>query len=1273
MKNILLIGVGGTGSNAVDMLYRKIEALGKNSENRIVALVFDTDKAGVEQIDVATPIPMTDIRRIGTIVRQSMSAEYLEDWFPYQDENVLSQELVYGAAQWRKKSYFAFCNLMTKPDLKAAFHNAMDSLRDTNTSASYEIFTIASIAGGTGSGSFIPITLYAKRYIKQHLGKDALSTAVVACPDIYEAKMTSADNRKKIYSNAYAILRELNAINLVTHGYNDPAKNTAEHRPPVRLKIGHKNSPVGVLFDSSDRDYWHPAAAPFDKVFLLDKIPGLNSVQAHDIVLSNSLYTVLCTEIGASIDSEVSNHAMLNSQSNGYNAIYAGIATSELRYPAESVLNYMAHRKALEATDEEWVLLHRATEERIREEQKLAKEARRIYTENEGDYADKYLLSVTDQKDLPDSNLTEIIRRGTEKITVKKDEKTGENVATSVPYLNDYISALISELEGKIPEASARAIYAKADPFGVMDRLPRFGGNAEREERRSNIVQGARKADVALLSYYKECAQKIRNSTNSLSDNILTFDMHKDLLGNEILSVVRNILMVRGKYIHPVAAMVQLCSLQKRLREKMDRNFEAWKDLRHCDTISALPATFYKQSSEDGIEVASRNGMERSGYFALNEDRLYKIARDSSCQGSYKANRRSDVMTDALLLRQDILESFDAITRAAKAQLINIVLQEVCHRLQLLITHYRRFFGHLEEEKAVLRDKTEATLRKDSGVSGSVINVASDAKAKQQMFDQLNDVDAAPSMDDIVNTEHIAGKGVFDIVYATAQSEADHVDAKANKAVFSSLFDGMVAAYRDQIAHSSAYQKLESRNVFEVIADACGKQASSETILKAEEQEMRRLIELARPSLMVDSYSPDDNTPPPSTVTVVLMSSKIAVYLKRNAANFGLLIDNDQSEKSACRSCAEQFIVNAGGYGARVAVVDELPANVVYVTSEIIDVQPMHIGKINETSANPVYFKSYQQAVQNIDKYNTDMWNPHLGFNWHKRGYLPYINPALEVESDKKLMKALLYCIMEGKITYHQPLRQALAFRYFKNGVEHQINDMDGQIVNLKNMSALLAWLRPQAELIEEWSASFDMEVKNQCNKLPPVASSDDIAALEAQITKSEYIKMMREALFDKISDNSGKTRMSLIEFAYAIKTSEESSADCDDAEKILSVAYETFCKYCGFRLPKDKDPGKYAGVYMQQLEKFYEALMAGVEQTLATGEDGTAVKAGRARAKENVLNLVEWVNASGCFRSIPTDNMLDAQGNIKFVNYKFEEKKAKAKAAETAATPTEA
>ena len=219
---------------------------------------------------------------------------------------------------------------------------------------------------------------------------------------------------------------------------------------------------------------------------------------------------------------------------------------------------------------------------------------------------------------------------------------------------------------------------------------------------------------------------------------------------------------------------------------------------------------------------------------------------------------------------------------------------------------------------------------------------------------------------------------------------------------------------------------------------------------------------------------------------------------------------------------------------------------------------------------------------------------------------------------------------------------------------------MDGQVVNDQNLSALVSWLRPQAARIDEWSTAFDTSIKAQLSLLPQVTSDDDIPALEAKITTSEYITALRDNLFSKINkDDRNKTNMGLIEFAYAIKTSEEAAHDCDDAEKFLTVVFDIFCDFCGYRLPLAKDPGRYAGVYTQQLGKFMETMRESVVANArkSFGEEG---KTGNAEAKAEAIR--EWVNGAGVFRSISENNMFNADGSIRYETYKFQKKTAATK-----------
>jgi hypothetical protein len=195
LKNILLIGVGGTGGETVRMLYRKIDQLGNRTDNRIMALLFNMDTGKVKSIDGVPSICMTDDVDVGRVCDR-IGADRLDDWFESKDEKIRSQSMTFGVSLWRKKAYLAFLNMMYKKESRMVFHRAMEQMANSEPGSSFEIYVISSIAGATGSGTFIPIALYARRYIRQHLGISPAVSAMITCPDISASYLVSENVEK---------------------------------------------------------------------------------------------------------------------------------------------------------------------------------------------------------------------------------------------------------------------------------------------------------------------------------------------------------------------------------------------------------------------------------------------------------------------------------------------------------------------------------------------------------------------------------------------------------------------------------------------------------------------------------------------------------------------------------------------------------------------------------------------------------------------------------------------------------------------------------------------------------------------------------------------------------------------------------------------------------------------------------------------------------------------------------------------------------------------
>jgi hypothetical protein len=303
------------------------------------------------------------------------------------------------------------------------------------------------------------LTLYVKKTIGQMCtGANVQARAMLACPDIYQKALEdNPPQLRSVFANAYAILRELNAINQVVYGKNKREYDSAitgeasAGRTPVRFRLGNVDSPTGVLFDSLDPAYHTPSAAPFESVCLLEKINGIDSIPAHDEVMANILYSLICTEVGASLNSYLSNEEKGRAGNIGYNRMYSAFATSEIVYPVEEMLEYFAWRKTREDAAGAWLTLHLATQKQIEERKKKAIAARRHYTLTTGDYAEIFLDQQKAEERARTTTITEIIQEG----TVRYDKVGNEEV--TVRLLDEYWEALKEELLEIVPEHKSYA------------------------------------------------------------------------------------------------------------------------------------------------------------------------------------------------------------------------------------------------------------------------------------------------------------------------------------------------------------------------------------------------------------------------------------------------------------------------------------------------------------------------------------------------------------------------------------------------------------------------------------------------------------------------------------------------------------------------------------------------------------------------------------------------------------------------------------------------
>ena len=1258
-KNILIVGVGGTGSNAVDQLYQKIKSKGNPAGNQISAIVLDTDSGDLEKLKDATAITLADTRSIGTVC-DSIGRERISEWFPVPDEGQAgnkysAQELHQGAGQWRKKSFLAFTNLLNIPARKKQLDDALNAWIAKDPDGPFMLLVVASIAGGTGSGSFIPLTLYIKNYMREKLlSCDAY--AMVACPGIYSnANANIPGAVDKIHANAYAIIRELNAMNLVTSGNDDG----------VNFHLGTKDSPTGVLFDSSMESFKQSERTPFKYIYLMDKLITCDSIQAHDSVLANSLYSLICTEAGDGIDSIESNVGTTKDPS----AIYAGVASAQILYPAEAILDYAAHQKTLDAIQKEWMILHNAVEDRISSE---IEEARRNGTKMQvstASYAQKFLEAKEDECSVDGSPIAEILLDALNNATVKPDD-----TVEYTPTLPAYVKKLMAAMDAKIPSCDD-AIRKVANATEDLERPKLFGGKAANREIQRNLADNVPEFFKTLNDFYHRCDEVCNGARNTVTEHIFPT---RDGTEDKNLSIAYHVLRKGDNFIHPVAAMTNLCQFRTELAKLLKSCGEdSWTAKQTVVPTSMLSTTLSADSSSDTkVKLTPRDKKDsyycNAGTFPLG----FMAIKDKPDE--YQ-NQSTFAYADMLQCCEDVAGALQALANKAKNHIRNVVLTDLLARVDLLIESYRAFFKNFNAAKSTLETKTNAALHRFVGVRGGVIYLCSEVEDKQRAYKEM----AADANSPEAQAEGYAaaGKGVYAATFQSAvrKYQASQTDGEVKEegkqaGMFDVLFDTMIDTFKKALKATDAYTKLQNRSLLEAIAEKV-EEKTPETLRKAYQSYFKTLSENATPSLKIPATIKG-----PATVSVVLISSETADYLREKADMLGLNAGNpSDSITSRNKAAAEDFFSKCGITGAKIFIVDSVPASTVYLTTVILNVKPQQIQHFDEMSAERNYYSHYCVAVEHLEsgkvdgKNEEDMWNPHLGNNLHRHGYLPYINPLKEEEANKNLSRALLFAFFKGYITYMKPVGQKKAFRCTYGGNTELIRKGTTP-VTLDDLSGLYDWLRPREALVAEWVAAFDREITRQLNSLHSAETETEQGKLEAQLSASkEFITaMMRDNLFRNTrgmeEDAYGNTSMSLMEFTYLL-----SKTNKTDARYLLQVGYEIFQRFCAYRfnLKTDEGLGKYCRVLNQQTKKFMYKLL--VDETVQKSGDPIVY----------AQTIVRYANGLGCFRAINQDDNINDKGEINFVDYDLDEQtlkeamaekeKLEARKAESAAKKAEA
>lgn len=343
----IIIGLGGVGSNICCRVSRLVKD--ESQRRRLRCVCIDTDINDLRQrkeedpriITIQTSAPYT----VGNYLKINTYAR--EEWFPVH--NILKGKTpTEGAGQVRAISRLAF-DTAVREGAMSELDKAIEELYYLDGAAepqAIRVMIVSTLAGGTGSGIVLPVALYVRHFLETRFQKNAsVVRGFFLLPEIMFGNK-SPEECGSLCCNAYASMRELDAF--IRRG------NGALPSKYGNLRV--------MMPDSTTSNYVDYSVTPFNFCFLYDK-RNTDDLQLISFVdyeehAANTIYTQTMSGISSRSNSNEDNAIKALVSSQGRNC-FCGAGSSLMKYPRDSVLDFVASSWAVESMSTDWLKVDR--------------------------------------------------------------------------------------------------------------------------------------------------------------------------------------------------------------------------------------------------------------------------------------------------------------------------------------------------------------------------------------------------------------------------------------------------------------------------------------------------------------------------------------------------------------------------------------------------------------------------------------------------------------------------------------------------------------------------------------------------------------------------------------------------------------------------------------------------------------------------------------------------------------------------------------------------
>lgn len=1000
----IFIGLGGQGCKMVSWLAKK--AKDENSPAKHLSFVaIDTDVNELRKIKAIS----NDVVTIQTSSRMTIG-EYLEyddnareNWFPINDI-ILDKTPSEGAGQIRAISNLVAHNAIREGEF-TAIDDAIDSLfplSEDNYEQSIHVTIIGTLAGGTGSGLILPVSLYVKNYLETiRQQKSSVIRGFFILPDVMHNVITSEVERKNQYSNAYASLREIDAF--MRRPYDVELQKRYPNLKVIVPKVG------GRGYDEFDK-------APFNFCFLFNKINTKSTqIDDKDKLLHHAVECIydmsispICTRVNSQEDNIIREKI-----SSGNKSSYAGAGASRIIYPYDSIVDYVALNWAKSSISKKWLDSDKYLETRRKEISDSQNRGEIVVDIDER----QEFINYVKNKYNSDPFYKAIVTQTQEKRpnSVETDDKAGMYIESLKKYveftrLTGLAGTKTSEMKDEciqsIKVASANDVRVDMDP-------EKIAGARKKCQNAAN-----RAIDTFLV-----CQQSTILNSNAMvdiiADGIISADPEKNKNNDvPVLEKFMNINDGKG-FMHPNAARYFLAKIEleikqeiEDLREKFDGESGIKKSYENLlDEIKMLKNMSDEFEHESDLSIKVKRLINNKTEVDTSE-RIQRIVADINTMIVGAENEDSGEESNAVA-DMPLLDEYCRF-------MVNIkVLNRVLNYIEDLSEGLKEFYFKMSSDISSIDIKIKEIEKTYTNYEGSAkIYVCSSEKCLSKITSHCKNTIG------IYDLPKEFTKAIFDKAKSWAEKKNDgtladeygldeHADMSAKaagiNAFFGNVFDDIIMDFWRERVIKDCESTIDMDVVSAIFKEA---QYESNCIKQEEKNAYLKLVIKKAENLAIPFIDPPRG----------VQKREI-----RASAMHPVVMDN--LNEANCDFFKTQCL---DPFGAELSP-DVSKYQILFYDS-IYNIAAKNLSKmlppkkitatnsIDKKDEGGLYFSTYHERIKKIEPLDCENKeiSPHIQRDWQYLNVLPEIDPDYQAYEEKRIAKAFVYALISGKIGYRK-------------------------------------------------------------------------------------------------------------------------------------------------------------------------------------------------------------------------------------------------------------